>query len=1065
MNVGSSLLEDHLTAFEVAIAAQDFEGARLALRRYLFSTAGVPFEGSTADAVIAVSQAPAGRDLAAAVVLRALEAGVFADGRQDALARSVVSLCEAALPKLCQFVGVQPKTQNYEKLEQLRGAHSSITKILEPLGTPYASLNTLVGAKGRLTGALQHSQVRAYCRPWHVDEVAEVIEHLTSSLARVIQMDAGFESELEACRQEIARGADLANRRPSFLTSALRGLLENAEQALNVFLGAMKGRLAARVVRAERESLALQKRYPLHEAERELRVVIPFRNEGPGPAMDVAYRISCSDPSVLVDDQEQVLGEIAPGEFGAAVDVIVATSCDAIDFDVEVRWREAGEVKGKEEIFGVRMLAQRSDVDWSKLKFWNPYSTEPAEGPGFYGRKEQVETLVARFLRRPMEPSYVTGQKRVGKTSLARTAMAEARAEDHEGELVTGEILWGRVAHEDPRRSMSQLGRAMERIVLGGIDGEAPACADYDGSLAPLMDLLDVARDRNPARRFAIFIDEFDEMPEALWLHGDLAVTLFGNIRALTTSTNFSLLLVGGENMPFVMERQGARLNKFNRVNLTYFSRSQEFDEFTRMIRGPSEDVLTWHADAISAVFNMTNGNPYFSKIICKQVASAAVAERDGDITAREVERAVTRNVSALDTNAFMHLWEDGTASAVEDREAVILKRRRALAAVARCLRAEKPATLQVIQANRGPSAIDDVELAPVLNNLVDRGVLVETDAGFDVALPIFRRWLLEVGVSRLANDGLSAELAGLQQKLDDEAYVQAAEIVGLTERWKPYCGTQVGPETVRRWLEQRPGNRDQRVLFELLQSVRIVGQDEVLARLRQAGQVIREVLGVPSRRSRAEKRTDVVLTYVDGEGKSGQRYASDYAEANFIETLGILSPAAFEEEFERFAAKHGTPKAIVIIDDIVGTGGTLSKKMKAFVERHLQLLTRYQPRVEVCSLFATEDGRRKVLETLKSLEYPDVDFRTGDVLPNSLFAFSGATGVFSGHDEYDRAKSLVTEIGATIYPDNPLGYGGQALLLVLPNTVPNNSLPLLHTASRKADHPWIPLFRRIANG
>lgn len=1065
MNEGSNPLEDHLTAFEVAVAAQDPEAARLALRCYLFGTAGAPVEGSTADAVVAATQAPAGRDLAAAVVLRALDAGVIAEGRQDALARSVVSLCESALPKLCDFVGVQPKAQNYEKLERIRGAHGSIMKILEPLQTPYASLETLVGAKGRLAGALQHSQVRAYCRPWHVDEVAEVVDHLTSSLARVLKMDAGFESDLEASRQEIARGVELAERRPSFIASSLRSLLKNAEQALNVFLGAMKGRLAARVVRAERESLALQKRYPLHEAERELRVVIPFRNEGPGPALDVVYRVSCSDPSVLVDDQEQVLGEIAPGEFGAAVDVMVAAPCDAVDLEVEVGWREAGEVKGKEEIFSVRMLAQRSDVEWSKLKFWNPYSTEPVEGAGFYGRKEQVETLVARFLQRPMEPSYVTGQKRVGKTSLARTAMAEARAEDHERELVTGEILWGRVAHEDPRRAMSQLGRAMERIVLGGIDGEVPTTADYDGSLTPLMDLLDVARDRNPARRFAIFIDEFDEMPEALWLHGDLAITLFGNIRALTTSTNFSLLLVGGENMPFVMERQGARLNKFNRVNLTYFSRSKEFDEFTRMIRGPSEDVLTWHADAISAVFNMTNGNPYFSKIICKQVAAAAVAERDGDITAREVERAVTRNIATLDTNAFMHLWEDGIASAVEDREAVILKRRRALAALARCLRAEKPATLQALQAHRGASAISEAELAPVLNNLVDRGVLVETDTGFDIALPIFRRWLLEVGVSRLANDGLSAELAGLQQKLEDDAYVQAAEIVGLTEGWKPYCGTQIGPETVRRWLEQRPGNRNQRVLFELLQSVRIVGQDEILTRLRQAGQVIREVLGVPLRRTRAEKRTDVVLTYVDGEGKSGQRYASDYAEANFIETLGILSPATFEGDFERFAAKHGTPKAIVIVDDVVGTGGTLSKKMKAFIERHAQLLALHQPRIEVCSLFATGEGRRKVLETLKSLEYPNVDFRTGEVLPDALFAFSDATGVFSGRDEFDRARSLATEIGLTIYPDNPLGFGGQALLLVLPNTVPNNSLPLLHSASRKADQPWIPLFRRVANG
>lgn len=1065
MNENAIHLERHLAEFEVELASGDMEAARLALRCYLFGTAGVPVQGSAADAIIAVAQAPAGRDLAAAVVLRALDAGIIGEGRQGALARSVVSLCEIALPKVCQFVGVAPKAQNYEKLEQLRGTHGSITKLLEPLGTPYASLQTLVGAKGRLAGALQHSQVRAYCRPWHVDEVAEVVEHITTSLARVLKMDAGFESDLEASRQEILRGLQLAKRRPSFLTEALRSLLENAERALNAFLGAMKGRLAARIVRSERESEALQKKYPLHEAERELRVVIPFRNEGPGPALDVVYRVSCSDPAMIVDDHEQVLGEIAPGEFGAAVDIIVATPCEAVNLDVEVGWREAGEVKGKEEIFGVRILAQRSDVDWSTLKFWNPYSTEPVEGAGFYGRKEQVETLVARFLQRPMEPSYVTGQKRVGKTSLARNAMAEARAEDHGGDLVTGEILWGRVSHEEPRRAMSQLGRAMERIVLSGIDGDAPAAADYDGSLAPLMDLLDVARDRNPARRFAIFIDEFDEMPEALWLHGDLAVTLFGNIRALTTSTNFSLLLVGGENMPFVMERQGARLNKFNRVNLTYFSRSHEFDEFTRMIRGPSEEVLTWHADAISAVFNMTNGNPYFSKIICKQVAAAAVAERDGDITAREVERAVTSNVAALDTNAFMHLWEDGTASAVEDGEAVILKRRRALAALARCLRAEKPATLQTILAHRGASAIDEAELAPVLNNLVDRGVLVETSAGFDVALPIFRRWLLEVGVTRLANDGLSAELAGLQQKLDDEAYVQAAEIVGLTDRWKPYCGTQVGPETVRRWLEQKSGNRNQRVLFQLLQSVRIVGQDEVLTRLRQAGNVIREVLGVPSRRSRAEKRTDVVLTYVDGEGKSGQRYASDYAEANLIETLGILSPSSFEKEFESFTEKHGAPKAIVIIDDIVGTGGTLSKKMTAFVNRHADLLARHRPRIEVCSLFATAQGRARVLETLKSLNYPDVDFRTGEVLPESLFAFSGDTGVFSGHDEYNRAKSLATEIGSTIYPDNPLGYGGQALLLVLPNTVPNNSLPLLHTASRQPEHPWIPLFRRVANG
>lgn len=1059
-------LEQDLTALEVALDGKDTEAARLALRRYLFGAAGRPVDGSAIDAVAVLAQTPAGRAIAAAVVLRSLAAGVLAEGRGGQLARHVVALEEGALPQLCDFIGIDRRAQNHEKLDRLRAAHGKMLEILQPLRTPYAGLETLVGAKPRLTAALQHSQVKSYCRPWRIDAVAELVARLLGSLARVLRMDAGFEADLEASRREIASGLSLVEVRPSFLASELRTFLENANRALDAFLVAMQGRFVAKVVRADRDGADLQKRYPLHEAGRELRVVVPFRNEGPGPALDVVYKVSSPDVGVIVDEQEQVLGEVAPGEFGVPVDVLVAEPGLSVTLEIELGWREVGELKAREELFGARVLAQRSDVDWASLKYWNPYSTEPAEGAGFYGRKEQVGTLVARFLQRPMEPSYVTGQKRVGKTSLARTAMTEAKNEDANGSLTTGEVLWGRVAHEDPRRALRQLGEAMERVVLGGLEGEKPPKGDYDGSLAPLLDLLDLARERDPGRRFAVFIDEFDEMPEALWLQGNLAVTLFGNIRALTTTPNFCLLLVGGENMPFVMERQGARLNKFNRINLTYFSRTDEFDDFARMVRGPSEGVLTWHADAVSAVFNMTNGNPYFSKIICKQVTARAVAERDGDITAREVERAVTAEVAALDTNAFMHLWEDGTLSAVEDRESVILKRRRALAALARCLRAGRPATLAGINAHRGATAIDERELGPVLHNLADRGVLVEGEQGFEVALPIFRLWLLEVGVSRLANDGLSEELATLQQRLDDEAFVRSAEIVALTDGWKPYCGTQVGPEAVRDWLEQRTSNRDQRALFRILQSVRIIGQDEVIARLKQAGQVIREVLGVPMRRSKAERRSDVVLTYVDGEGKSGQRYASDYAEANLIETLGILSPAAFEAEFERFVGKYGVPKAIVIVDDIVGTGGTLSKKLKAFIERHRALLERTRPRIEVCALFATEEGRRRVLEALVELPYPEIDFRAGELIPSTLFAFHAQPGIFASAEEFDRAKALAIDVGASIYgPNAALGFGNQGLLMVLPNTVPNNSLPLLHSASKDGDRPWRPLFRRVANG
>lgn len=327
MNDAEDQSEAYLTALEKAISANLADDARAALRHYLFTTARLPVDGSVVDAVVAVAQAPAGRSSAAAVVLRSLAAGIIVEGRNEQLPRNVVALCEGAVPQLCGFLKVQARGQNFEKLEKLRGAHEAILGILEPLQTPYAGLDTLVGAKSRLAAALQHSRVKLYCRPWHVDQAAELIDRLVGSLGRVQRMDAGFEADLETSRREIAEGRTWVDEHPSFVADLVCALLTRAEQALDSFLGTMKGRFVAKIVRADRDVLELQKRYPLHEEGRELRVVVPFRNEGPGPALDVTYSVSSVDAAVVVDDQEQVLGEIAPGEFGISVDVLIAASC------------------------------------------------------------------------------------------------------------------------------------------------------------------------------------------------------------------------------------------------------------------------------------------------------------------------------------------------------------------------------------------------------------------------------------------------------------------------------------------------------------------------------------------------------------------------------------------------------------------------------------------------------------------------------------------------------------------------------------------------------------------
>jgi hypothetical protein len=238
----------------------------------------------------------------------------------------------------------------------------------------------------------------------------------------------------------------------------------------------------------------------------------------------------------------------------------------------------------------------------------------------FVGRQELVRYLASKLLRSPMEPFYITGQKRVGKTSLSLAAAEFAKEKAPAGELDYCYILWGRIMHEDPRVSLRELGETIDAFVASGLPKSINRPrASYDGSLAPLLKLADLALSIVPNRKFVIIIDEFDDIHQELFLQGNLAETFFSNLRAVATTKNISLILVGGENMPFVMNRQAQKLNRFSRVNLDYFSRDNEWEDYQLLVRRPTAGVINWHEDAIAELFNITNGNPYFTKLVCSR--------------------------------------------------------------------------------------------------------------------------------------------------------------------------------------------------------------------------------------------------------------------------------------------------------------------------------------------------------------------------------------------------------------------------------------------------------------
>ena len=671
------------------------------------------------------------------------------------ISRSAVELCEGGLPEILTYLKVDRRAQTYEKFAIISSCHQRITEILNPLRHSYGDLDAILAARKEILGSLNHSLVRQYCGPFRINELRSTVEAIFSKLKRVSSLDTTLLSDIEECDRCVdGTKADFSGSE-SFLTEEYLGsFLSVCRSVLSEFLKTQRARFKTSIAWGRGTSRELQKRYPLHEPEREMQVVIPLRNLGPGLATDLRVTVTSESSNVVLGGETVMLGNVLPGDFSIAIDAMVINASASFQGLLQVEWGEIGSPARNSEIFEFNVISQRGDINWQSLKYRTPYSTGVAEGDQFYGRMDKVHQLAARLLRQPMEPFYITGQKRVGKTSLALASATYAVANSAPNTLSYHYILWGEIAHADPNVSLRQLGESIEGFIFDRLSPEVrPAKGDYNGSLAGLVKLSNRAKCVVPEERFVIIIDEFDEIHQELFIHGNLADTFFANLRALSRSNNMCIVLIGGENMPFIMDRQGQKLNNFSRENLSYFSRQTEWADFQLLVRAPTSGLLNWHDDAISEVFNTTRGNPYFAKIICAGVFRSAVFERDADITATEVRRATESAISGMGANSFAHLWQDGIPKAAGEREPDILRRMRVLVAIARCLRRGLPTTATNIAGNRGSTSLPEAEIPAVLNDFQRPEVLHEEDRHYVFELPIFRMWLVDVGVSQLISD------------------------------------------------------------------------------------------------------------------------------------------------------------------------------------------------------------------------------------------------------------------------------------------------------------------------
>lgn len=1041
--------------------------ARLQLGRAICAACGITNLPSTAtlSAIVeAAVSATKGRRVAAIVVLRAIAMeGLLPFEADHQLARRVVELVEGAYGDQLRALRLPEKRQTFEKLSAIKGYHGSMCHELQPFASAGQTLADIDALVPDLQRVIRSGPLGSYLAPYNWASIKAKVSQVCEQVVALHECnDATYKqrfSGLEGNCEELVAECD---RCASFLTSDyIRPFVAAVRAAMQTLREESAEKFSCDVEPRRRAPEIAAKRYPLHIVDKWLTITLPFVNKGPGVAVDVQVELACGIESGFALEEEILhLGDVPPGEFAISFRGMVVTAMQVSSMALQLSW---GELFGgtKSTAISFKLVGQDPSINWGSLELQEPYSLEVAEGERFVGRRSKVQSIGNRLMRAQMSSTYITGQKRVGKTSLAQ-AVQKYLTDNAKPPIVhkTVYLEWGEYSNADPARTIQVLGESIYSFMCAHLPTGVPRpTADFTGSIASLNNVARLLEQLCPNDRFVMILDEFDEIHPEMYRYGPLAEAFFANLRTLSAKRNMAFVLVGGEKMPFIIGAQGDQLNKFSREPLDYFSRSDEWEDYVELVTDPVRGQLNWQESALNELFTCTAGHPYYTKLVCSMVFAIAVAERDTEIIASDVRRALSRRISELDTNAFAHFWKDGISEEREGSEVVELKRLRVLVAFGRAARLG-PVTRDSLHTALSGLALDASSVGPIVDDFLRRDVLRETSGQLTTSLPLFQRWITDVGVTKLIASTLADEIAGELAKANEIAYVKSSELVDLASKWPLYRAQEVTAEAVRAWLDQVPGAQDQRHLFTILRNLRFVTPTQIADLLRQAQNAVARVTPPPKRDNKVEKRRDLLVTYVDGPAKSGASYARAYAKEAGVLLDCVVEPSRVGRKLEGESASHS---ALVIVDDFAGTGKTITDGLESFLEPISAQLQIAGTPVVVVLLFATTEAQERIAKLASRFSSLRIEVYLGVELGPEARAFRhDDPGIWKDEDERDRAKALCIRLGAGLYKD-ALGFGSQSLLIAFPEGCPNNSLPILF-ASRAGAHPWHALLPRPAS-
>jgi AAA+ ATPase superfamily predicted ATPase len=949
---------------------------------------------------------------------------------------------------------IDPKLQSHERIFKLvdtfREQERQFFAALTSVGNP----DRLAHSRQLIMSTLNSRMGRAFTRPFLPDNIDSQIGLLFDAIQNYFEYKDTIEViELFERVQQIVTGFKAILCQFGSLYS-----LKMAQEAVDGLLTLVEQDFAHNKA-AQPALLSIEqrnKKYPLHLVDNEIKLGLIIRNSGPGYSYDTRVTVLANEDELEFAFSELNIGRLSPNEDNLLeFPARVITSLGEATIVVEALWKD---YTGQEQICvaEVTIKAQRSDLNWQDLKQTDPYSLEPvANETELIGRRDVLNRLLASLKNENIGSSIIHGQKRVGKTSLAKALKSNLQ----DAGYITIYLEAGDYVDPKAKKTISRLGTKLcNKIIDADQRTKHIPMPSFEDALSPFTDFLDEVEKVAPDRRIVFLLDEFDELPLELYMRGETGDSFFLTLRSITSRRNIGFILVGGEKMTHIMDFQGDNLNKWSVVSVDYFSRQQDWADYIEIIQRPVQNILEFSGDALGFLHDLTAGNPYFTKLICRHIFQAAVNMRDCYVTQKEIEQILATALRETAKNTFQHFWEDGIFETEKATEKSI-RRRRILIALSDLLVKQSPVTGRRIKEH--PLVQNEASLESDLRDFVSRKVLQGKlnggfqDHTFEFFVRFFYEWLHIRGIQDVISTFADLDAALRQRQQEEQLRVRPSELVELVQRWGAYRGQTFTEDRIRAWLEQFANVKEQRLMYKVLLHLRFYTNSYMRSRMKEVHEVVTRGLG-QYKQYRQQKRPDILISYLDGPGKSGSSFAKLYADENRILSENVVELSRLGDVLQK---KHDEISAVIFLDDFVGTGNQASENIQKLNEHVGNLIRQENIRLVFATIVTCNEGWDKVDASIEEYALP-METHYCELLKEDDFLFTEQSKIFSSSEERETAYEIALRYGKPLVRDNPIGYGGIGVALSFEHRCPNDTLPILW--SEGTNPKWIPLFKRL---